>query len=104
MADYSILAKIIEQLGTTGLIIFVLWKLVDRWAGRFLAVQVQQATAMGEQAQAMAGLCSSIRDGQGEQMELLLAVRVMATKIDEVKTSTREIAAACVARREKCKD
>jgi hypothetical protein len=37
-------------------------------------------------------------------MELLLAVRVMATKIDEVKTSTREIAAACVARREKCKD
>jgi hypothetical protein len=102
MAEYSVWGRIIENLGATGLMVLVLWKLVDKWAGRFLEAQIKQASAMGEQASAMSGLCAAVRDGQGGQQELLLAVRVMATKIDEVKVSTKEIAANCAARRAPC--
>lgn len=82
--EYSIIVRSVETLGTTGLIIFVIWKLVDRWAGRFLEVQDRQASAMGE-------LAAAVRDGQGEQRELLLAVRVLAQKVDETKQWVREL-------------
>jgi hypothetical protein len=74
----------VEKLGTTGLIIWVMWKLVDRWAGRFLEVQSKQAEAMG-------ALADAVRGGQGEQRELLIAVRVLATKVDETKEWVKEL-------------
>jgi hypothetical protein len=82
--EFSLLGKIVENLGTTGLIIFVIWKMVDRWAGRFLEVQDRQAKAMGD-------LAACVRDGQGEQRELLIAVRVLATKVDETKAWVKEL-------------
>ena len=85
MTEYSLLAKIVESLGTPGLIIFVGWKLVDRWAGRFLEVQNKQAVAMGD-------LAAGVRGGQGEQRELLLAVRVRATKLDATKQGGKDLA------------
>ncbi|KKM81376.1 hypothetical protein LCGC14_1330350 [marine sediment metagenome] len=87
MSEYSLLAKIVESLGTTGLIIFVVWKLVDRWAGRFLAVQHKQAEAMGD-------LAASVREGQGEQREVLMAVRVLAAKMDEMQGWVKELNAS----------
>ena len=72
------------DLGVAGLIIFVAWKLLDAWAGRFLEVQNKQATAMGE-------LAAAVREGQGEGREMLLAVRVLASKVDEVKEWVREL-------------
>lgn len=78
MNEYTLLAKIVESLGTTGLIIWVIWKLVDKWAGRFLEVQARQATAMGD-------LATAVKESQGEQREVLLAVRVLASKLDEQK-------------------
>ncbi len=84
MNEYSLAVKIVESLGTTGLIIFVVWKLVDRWAGQFLGAQ-------NKQAQAMADLAAAVREGQGEQRELLIAVRVLATKVDETKAWVKEL-------------
>ena len=84
MNDYSTIAKLLENMGTTGLIIWTIWKLVDRWAGKFLDVQTKQATAMGD-------LAAAVRESTGEQKELLLAMRVQSTKLDEVKGWMRDL-------------
>jgi hypothetical protein len=84
MSEYTLLGKIVESLGITGLMLFVIWKLVDKWAGRFLEVQSQQAKAMGD-------LAAAVREGQGDSKELLLAVRVLATKIDEQRGWIKEL-------------
>ena len=84
MTEYSLLMKLVESLGTTALVIAVVWKLVDRWAGKFLDVQGLQAKAMGD-------LAAAVREGQGEQRELLIAVRVLATKVDETKAWVKEL-------------
>lgn len=89
--DYPILWKVIENLGSTGLILFVIWKLADRWAGKFLETSIRQAGAIGE-------LAASVKDGQGDARETLLAMRVLAAKIDEMKRSVDTL--ACVNRKE----
>lgn len=91
MMEYTLLGKIIETLGTTGLIVWVIWKLVDRWAGKFLDVQIKQATAMGAQAVSLGALAEGVRQGQGEDRELLIAVRVLATKVDETKAWVKQL-------------
>ena len=78
--EYSLLLKLVETLGSTGLIVFVIWKLADRWAGKFLEVSVKQASALGE-------LAVAVKEGQGDARETLLAMRVLATKIDDMKRS-----------------
>lgn len=82
--DLSAVQRLIESLGMTGLVVVVVWKLVDRWAGRFLAVQDKQASAMGE-------LASAVRDNQDEQREVVMAVRVLAGKVDETKGWVKEL-------------
>jgi hypothetical protein len=78
--NFSILWKVIENLGSTGLILWVIWKLADRWAGKFLEASVRQAEAMGE-------LAAAVKDGAGDARETLLAMRVLAGKIDDMKRS-----------------
>jgi len=80
MENYSILWKVIENLGSTGLILWVIWRLADRWAGRFLDASMKQAEAMGE-------LAAAVKEGQGDARETVLAVRVLAVKIDDMKRS-----------------
>jgi hypothetical protein len=82
--DYLKVVQALADLGTSGLMIFVIWRLADKWAGKFLAAQEGQA-------QAMSSLAQAVKDGQGEQREVLLAVRVMATKLDEVKEEIRTL-------------
>jgi hypothetical protein len=84
MSDYLEVAKMAANTGVSGLLIMVGWKLTDKWAGRFLAAQ-------NGQADALSALAKAVQEGQGEQRELLLAVRVMATKQDEMKGWMREL-------------
>jgi len=84
VSEYTLLGKIVESLGITGLMLFVIWKLVDKWAGKFLEVQGQQAKGMGD-------LAAAVREATGDQRELLLAVRVLATKVDEQKAWIKEL-------------
>jgi hypothetical protein len=85
VSEYLELIKAGLNLGTTGLLIVVAGYLVNKWAGKFLTAQQDQAKAMGE-------LAMAVRDGQKEQGELLLAMRVMAAKLDEVKSAVQSIA------------
>jgi len=84
--------KAAESLGTTALILIIVWKLTDRWAGKFLEatakfleISTSQAKAAGEQAQAMTALATTVTNGQSDTREILLAMRVVASKVDELK-------------------
>lgn len=90
--DLELMEKLVSNLGSTGLVIFFGWKLVDRWAGRFLEAQKEQSAAMKTQAAAMGELAESVKDGQGEQHEILLAIRAQASKMDELKGWVRQLA------------
>jgi len=86
------IVKAVESLGSTALILVIIWKLTDRWAGKFLEttakfleVGVSQANAAGQQAQAMVTLANAVKDGQGETREVAVVLRVLATKVDELK-------------------
>ena len=87
MDEVSLIAKVIEGAGTTGLILLVAWKLADKWGGQFLAAQNKQASAMGD-------LAAAVREGQGEQREILIALRVLATKVEETKAWVKELRTA----------
>lgn len=84
MGEYLELIKAVANLGTTGLLILVAWRLLDKWAGKFLAAQEAQAKAMSD-------LAGAVKEGQGEQREVLLAVRVLASKVDEVRDSIKDL-------------
>ena len=65
---------------------FLMWRLMDKWAGRFLDAQTGQTTAMTQQAVATAALATAVQEGQVDQREILLAVRMLADRIDQQKT------------------
>jgi len=72
------------NLGVAGLLVFVGWRIVDKWAGKFLEAQVEQGTAMQR-------LAAAVETGQGEQREALLALRVVASQQQELKDWMREL-------------
>lgn len=72
------LIKAALNLGVSGLLLCLIYRLLVGWAPKFLAAQQGQA-------EAMAALAAAVKEGQGEQREVLLAVRVMAGKLDEVR-------------------
>ena len=73
------------DLGGLGIACFLMWKLFDKWAGLFLAAQGDQTKAMAEQATATAALAGAVKDGQADQREILMAVRLLADRIDSQK-------------------
>lgn len=84
MLHYLELLKVVFSTGISGLLILLVWKFADKWAGRFL----ESSTA---QAAALTSLAASVKDQHDEQREVLIAVQVMASKIDEVRGSVREL-------------
>ena len=61
-----------------------LTELADRWAAKFLVVSDRQA-------EALTLLAKTVNESQGEQREVLLAMRVLAAKMDDVKGWMRDI-------------
>jgi hypothetical protein len=82
--DSSLLVKILGEFGTTGLLVLVGWRLLDRWAGPFLAAQNKQATAIAEMA-------SAVKDGKDDQREVLIAMRVLSAKVEETKGWVKDL-------------
>ena len=68
--------------GAMGLCCLLLWTLLDKWAGKFLDAQVKQTEAMVAQSGAITALAASVREGQEDGREVLMAVRVLADRID----------------------
>jgi hypothetical protein len=85
IGDLSDAARLASEFGAVGLAVLaavLLYRLVDKWAERFLGVQREQTAAMSEQAAALARLASVVREGQSDQREVLIAVRVMSDRIE----------------------
>jgi hypothetical protein len=78
ISDWSWVGRLLENFGAGGLVAFVVWKIVDKWAGQFLDAQRVQANAM-------ASLADAVKNAQADQREVLIAVRVLAREIEEQK-------------------
>lgn len=94
--------KIAAEAGMTGVMVvglILFYRLADKYAGLFLGAQQTQSAAMAEQASAMAALATSVKDGQADQREILIAVRVLAERIDTQKEYLQGIEKTC---RERC--
>ena len=81
MSDFSWAAKLAADFGVMGVMIvgvILLYRLADKWAGLFLDAQKSQAAAMSS-------LATAVRDGQSDSREMLIAVRVLADRIDAHK-------------------
>lgn len=83
MTEYALLFKLAD-LSVTAFFLFLLWRLVDKWAGRFLEQQSKQVAAMELMAKA-------VGESKGEQQDLTLAVRALASKIDEQRGWLKQI-------------
>jgi urease accessory protein UreH len=84
VTEYSLIGEIVKTLSLAGLVVWVVYRLVDKWAGKFLEAQMEQATAMGK-------LAGAVETAQGRQDELSLSMRVLASKVDEVREWIRNI-------------
>lgn len=78
------LLRLAENLGIAGMMIYLLYRLVDKWASQAIDLGAKFLNSQEKQAKAIEDLAGSITHGQDEQRELLLAVRVLATKIDGI--------------------
>ena len=85
MNEYVELLKAVSNLSFGALLLIVVWRIVDKWAGKFLGAQ-------DKQAEAMVALATAVQAGQGDQREMLLAMRVMATKLDEMREWLHDLA------------
>ena len=76
--------KGMENFGIAGLMVVLIYRLVDKWAPQFLAAQQ-------ETAKSMLTLAGAVKEWQGEQREMLIAIRVLATEIGDVKGLLRDL-------------
>jgi len=79
------ITKLLADYGGMGVAFVLFWRLIDKWAGRFLEAQTQQTTAMAQQAAATGALAGAVKEGQADQREILMAVRLLADRIDQQK-------------------
>ena len=68
----------LENLGSGVIVALIVWKLVDKWANKFIDAQAAVAASIGSMAEA-------VRQGMVDQREVLIAVRVLARQIEELK-------------------
>jgi len=95
MSELAWFQRFVENFGATGLIAWVFYKLVDKWADRFWKAQTAQTEAMEAQAHGMAQLAGSVVQGQTDQRDTLIAVRVLARQVEEHKSYLVEISDRC---------
>jgi hypothetical protein len=80
MSDWPTMAG---GFGICCLMMGLIYKLVDKWAGEFLAAHKQQASAMTTMAE-------SVKQSMTDSREILIAVRVQSQQIGDLKTLIEE--------------
>lgn len=82
--EYSIVLKIIQGLGVPGLVTYVIYRLLDKYLGRFLSATEMQANAIQE-------LAAAVKESASDQREVVMAVRVLTSKVEESMGWMKEI-------------
>lgn len=91
MTDWTWVGKIVGDFGVAGVMLValvLLYRLADKWAALFLEAQKSQAAAM-------ASLAMAVKEGQSDQREVLIAVRVLADRIEAQKGYLEAIERNC---------
>jgi hypothetical protein len=68
--------RIITSLGVPGLVAFLMYRLADKYLGKFLEVHDRQATAITD-------LAHAVQKSSTESQDVIMAVRVLASKVDD---------------------
>ena len=84
MNEYTELFKAAGNFGVAGLLIAAACWGAIKFGGPLVAAQQKQAGALEK-------LAAAVKEGEGEQRELLLACRVMGTKLDELQNWARQL-------------
>jgi hypothetical protein len=74
----------VQQFGSTGVIVGLIFWLFNKWAGPFLAALRDHTVATTQQASAIGDLANTVKEGQSTGTEILIAVRVQSSKIDQL--------------------
>lgn len=88
MSDLASTVKLISEVGLVGvmaLALLLFYKLLDKYGGAFLKAQEGQSASQAAQASSIAALAAAVREGQNDQRDVLIAVRVLADRIDTQK-------------------
>jgi hypothetical protein len=85
MAQWEWLVKLVVNYGGAGGFCWMMWSLINNWAGKFLEAHTQQVQAMTTQAAATANLAQAVKDGRNDDREVLMAVRLLADRIEMQK-------------------
>jgi len=80
--------RVVENMGGMGILALVLYKLLDKWAGKFLEAQQQGAAGLG-------ALAAAVKEGQTDQREVLLAIRVLSRQMEDHMGFLRQIEENC---------
>lgn len=75
--------KVMEDFCVSCLLLILLWRFADKWAGPFL-------DASNKQAEAMTMLAESVKTSASDSREILIAVRVQSQQIGDLKTLIQE--------------
>jgi len=77
--------KSLSEAGSTAVLAIaaiLLYRLLDKWGASFLEASRAQTSAMADQASATGALAAAVKEGQQDQREVLMAVRVLADRIE----------------------
>lgn len=94
MNELPVIAKAAADFGGLAVLavaMVLLYRLVDKWGGAFVAAQNGQTIAMTEQASAVTQLVQISEKGQSMQGEVLMAVRMLADRIDQQRNYLQAI-------------
>lgn len=83
--------KAVTTLGVPGLAIFLLYRLIDRYAARLVEHAGRFVDASIRQAAATSDLIVAIRESSNDQRDVLLAVRAMSREVTDVKGWVKEL-------------
>ena len=69
-------------LGVLTVAMILLYRLVDKYGGAMMDSQRAQAAAAAQQASAIQQLVETVKEGQNNSQEVLMAVRTLSDRID----------------------
>lgn len=112
MNEWGSMARIVADFGVAGVMaigMVLLYRLLDKFGGAFLAAQKDQAVAMAQQASATAQQASAttqqaaavaemvgmVKESQSDQREILIAVRVLADRSERQMKYLEQIESNC---------